>query len=150
MLRLVKPLPRPNSPLKLKFLDPSLYPDLHFALMGSAVVHSSFSHHPVSGWFCKERQQTNRPKWMFSPGFTGNSCFVRADSLTLQTYSIFNMSVAAIFTYFHHLLAVNFWLADKWHSWFHQQASASVSVIQFWQIIYVLLDKNTKVWWKMR
>lgn len=100
MLRLVRPLPRPNSPLKLKFLDPISLSGVRPALMGSAVVRSSFSHHPVSGWSCKEKQQTNRPKWIFSLGFTKNSCFVRADSLTLQTYSTFITSVATVFTFF--------------------------------------------------
>lgn len=71
MLRLGRPLPRPNSPLKLKFPAPSLYPDLHFALKGSAAVRSSFSLHvwrklireTSFGRFCKHRQQTNSPKW---------------------------------------------------------------------------------------
>lgn len=34
------------------------------------------------------------------PEFTKNSCSIEADSLTLQTYSTFNMSVATIFIFF--------------------------------------------------
>lgn len=115
MLRLGRPLPRRNSPLKLKFPAPSLYPDLLFALMGSAAVRSSFSLHvwkkliqeTFFGRFCKHWQQTNSPTWTPPSEFTKNSCFMGADSLTLQTYSTFNTSAATIVPVFITYLLMN-------------------------------------------
>lgn len=151
MLRLVRPLPRPNSPLKLKFLDPSLYPVLRFALMGSAVVHSAFSNHPVSGWFCKKKATNKQTQMDIFLGFTKNSCFIRADNLTLQTYSTFNRSVATIFMFFITYLQKTSGLLTNDTAGFTrrlQPASLSYSSDRLFMYFWTQIPKSDEKWGK--